>query len=170
MVRRRVSQRWFLAPALLGFALLLAGCATPRHEAASVVEYLYPDQKDPLPATGMPTLRLPLRVGLAFVPGGASGAGFLTEERRMELLQKIAGRFRSYPFVKDIELIPTAYLRPRGGFTNLIPAPRSTITGAYPAVSFVPSSSPRMTARCSGRNRSSESRKATKRPQATSIP
>ena len=34
-------------------------------------------------------------------------------------MKQVASRFKSYPFIKDIELIPTAYLRTKGGFPNL---------------------------------------------------
>ena len=37
----------------------------------------------------------------------------------MDLMEKISAQFKSYPFVKSIEQIPTAYLTPRGGFANL---------------------------------------------------
>lgn len=59
--------------ALLGAALLLGGCLSTRgprktERSSSVVSYLYPDQANPLPPTSIPVLRLPLRVGIAFVP------------------------------------------------------------------------------------------------------
>jgi len=34
-------------------------------------------------------------------------------------MQEVANYFKKYPFVKEIEIIPSAYLRPRGSFTNL---------------------------------------------------
>jgi rhombotail lipoprotein len=42
-----------------------------------------------------------------------------TESQKMELMKQISGQFKQYPFVKSIELIPTAYLTPEGGFANL---------------------------------------------------
>lgn len=104
-------------------ALALSGCATaPRHRAASVVEYLYPERRDPIVAPSIPKLTLPLRVGLAFVPS-ADDAGALAvvvpESERQQLMKQIADHFRRQPYVKNIETIPTAYLTPRGGFTNL---------------------------------------------------
>jgi rhombotail lipoprotein len=37
----------------------------------------------------------------------------------MELLQKVVPHFKSYAFVKSVEIIPTTYLTPGGGFENL---------------------------------------------------
>ena len=136
-------MRRTLRPALasLLLALLLAGCAAPtqRHTSASVVDFLYPNVADPVVSPSVPTLTLPLRVGIAFVPGPESpgaprrtdalqrllapgvwyGPSGLTEQRRIELMQKVADHFKQYPYVKSIELIPSAYLRPQGSFANL---------------------------------------------------
>jgi len=68
---------------------------------------------------GIPLLTLPLRVGIAFVPGNGYGNSSLTEKKKMDLMQLVADHFKKYPYVKDIELIPTAYLRNKGGFSNL---------------------------------------------------
>jgi rhombotail lipoprotein len=99
----------------------LGGCATihERHNAASVVDFLYPNTKDPVVAPGIPVLTLPLRVGIAFVPSAGYGSPVLTETRRMDLMRQVADHFKKYPYVKDIELIPSAYLKPKGGFANL---------------------------------------------------
>jgi rhombotail lipoprotein len=77
-------------------------------------------------------LTLPTRVGIAFVPGGTRGqesgvfrgalrapAYSLTEAKKMAVMQEVANHFKKYPFVKDIELIPSAYLTPKGSFANL---------------------------------------------------
>jgi rhombotail lipoprotein len=101
--------------------LVLSGCASNygRHNATSIVDYLYPDAKDPVVTPGIPTLTLPLRVGIAFVPGGGYRNSALTEKQKMDLMQQVADHFKKYPFVKDIELIPSSYLKQKGGFGNL---------------------------------------------------
>jgi len=43
----------------------------------------------------------------------------LTERKKQDLMQEVANHFKKYPFVKDIEVIPSAYLSPRGSFANL---------------------------------------------------
>jgi len=102
-------------------SLALGGCATTRerHTSASVVDFLYPDTKAPVLAPAVPILTLPLHVGIAFVPSKAYGSPVLTEQRKTQLLQQVADHFRQYPYVKDIDIIPSAYLKPQGGFANL---------------------------------------------------
>ena len=118
---------------LLG-SLVLGGCATGKiHQATSVVDYLYTNEHDASAKPGVPKLELPLRIGIAFVPSiqpAQSSHSFLafptfnsgyalTEQQKMDLMLKVANHFKKYPFVDTIELIPSAYLTPRGGFANL---------------------------------------------------
>jgi rhombotail lipoprotein len=111
---------------------LLTGCVgffgqRSRHEASSIVQFLYPNKDTPFVQPTIPTLRLPLRVGVAFIPTGVSDGrgGFyrmqanFTEAQKTNLLRKVAAQFRTLPFVQTIEIIPTTYLRPGGGFENL---------------------------------------------------
>lgn len=113
---RRIAVTVVLAATAVGCTLL-----TPRehHTSASVVDYLYADAAAPAVTPGTPLLRLPLRVGIAFVPSRALASATLTEVRKREMLQRVADHFKQYDFVKSIEVIPTDYLQPRGGFTNL---------------------------------------------------
>ncbi len=98
-----------------------------HHESSSVVQFLYPDRDLPFIQPQIPTLRLPLRVGVAFIPAGVSDGhgGFhpieanFSEQQKTELLRKVASQFKALPFVQSIEIIPTTYLRPGGGFANL---------------------------------------------------
>lgn len=125
------SFRWCRHPgSFILLCLAISGCATgTTRNATSIVDYLYPNTKDPVVAPSIPILNLPTRVGIAFVPGGVQGQragvvrgpqGFaLTESKKLAVMQEVANHFKKYPFVKDIELIPSAYLAPRGGFTNL---------------------------------------------------
>jgi len=120
----QIRKQWrflVLLMASVCLALAIVGCATNtnRHNAASVVDFLYPDSKSPVVTPGIPLLTLPLRVGIAFVPGSGYGNSPLTEKKKMDLMKLVADHFKKYPYVKDIELIPTAYLRNKGGFSNL---------------------------------------------------
>lgn len=131
--RPRPVVRRFLLPALAGLlAFSLSGCVgmwgqRRHHESSSVVQFLYPDQAMPFVQPEIPTLRLPLRVGVAFIPAGApsgrggrhSVAANFTEQQKTDLMRKVAAQFKTLPFVQSIELIPTTYLRPGGGFDNL---------------------------------------------------
>lgn len=133
----RLRPRFFfpsatLALALAGLALLSGGCAAffgmssqKTERASSVVSYLYPGQANPLPPTEVPVLRLPLRVGIAFVPssnerGGHYGLGAgLTEVQKTALMQRVADEFKGRDYIQHIEIIPSTYLRAGGGFDNL---------------------------------------------------
>lgn len=110
---------------LVMFALVAAGCyglqgKQTRH-SSSVVQYLYPDKENVVVTPSIPVLSLPIKAGIAFVPNTElSGSAYrLSEKQKLDIMEQIAGEFTKYPFVKSIERIPTAYLKPKGGFTNL---------------------------------------------------
>lgn len=114
----------FLLYTLILFSLV-SGCAglyekRKSHYASSTVKYLYPDQ-DVIETPTVPHLSLPLTVGVAFVPEteGVLGQSKLSEKDRLDLMERISSEFRKLEFVKDIEMIPSAYLTEGGGFTNL---------------------------------------------------
>ena len=128
--RPRPVVRRFLLPALAGLlAFSLSGCVgmwgqRRHHESSSVVQFLYPDKAMPFVQPEIPTLRLPLRVGIAFLPGSSAGGMYavqanFTEQHKTELLRKVSAQFKALPFVQSIEIIPATYLRPGGGFENL---------------------------------------------------
>jgi len=93
---------------------------TNRH-STSVLNYLYPNNSEHVETPSTPRLELPLKVGVAFVPGEINkySIGGLSEAEKMDLLKKISQEFRQINFVKSIELIPSDYLVPQGSFTNL---------------------------------------------------
>jgi len=103
--------------------VLVSGCAgmQGRHTTTSIVDYLYPNQNEPLAQIGTPVLNLPMTVGIAFVPDklGQPPAKGLTESKKSELLERVAEHFRKLDYIKAIEIIPSAYLTPKGGFENL---------------------------------------------------
>lgn len=118
------SMVCFVSLCLVG--LIGAGCVGQRksHRASSVVSFLYPGKSNPLPPTTIPVLRLPLRVGIAFVPSGGPmqgnpGAGGIAETKKLALMQRVADEFKGREYIQSIELVPTTYLRPGGGFENL---------------------------------------------------
>lgn len=103
--------------------VLAAGCAGMhgRHTTTSVVDYLYPNQTEPVAQQGIPVLNLPMSVGIAFVPDkpGQGSARSLTEGKKTELLARVAENFRKRDYIRTIEIIPSPYLTPKGGFANL---------------------------------------------------
>ena len=117
---------------LLLLILVSVGCAHQKtHIKSSVVEYLYPKSEDTFVLPSVPHLKLPLKVGVAFVPEGRAGDNSwniwsgrsaerrMTEANKTDLLVKISDNFRQLDFVSGIEVIPTAYLTPGGSFANL---------------------------------------------------
>lgn len=110
-------------------ALMLSGCSAlnallvdqegPRqtHNSSSLVEFLYPNGRLPPAENQIPELRVPLRVGLAFLPSN-NGEG-PTAAQRDELLERIRQRFANKKFVTEIVTIPDYYLRSARGFEGL---------------------------------------------------
>jgi rhombotail lipoprotein len=109
-------------------ALLLSGCAAldammsdaghrQSRNSSSLVEFLYPNGRVPPAENQIPELRVPLRVGLAFLPT-QDGAG-PTAAQREELMERIRQRFANRKFVTEIVTIPDYYLRDNRGFGGL---------------------------------------------------
>ena len=120
-------SRRILIAALLGLVLLL-GCSFARqvHRRSSLMSFLYPKATEaPQPSAQGVRLRLPLRVGIAFVPsegvygrfGGMGAALPGTVEK--SLLNVVRDTFKSRDWVKEVVVIPSTYLTPGGGFANL---------------------------------------------------
>jgi rhombotail lipoprotein len=105
-----------------GLILFLGGCLSGMfgrqrsQRSSSVVAYLYPKQSNPVPPTTIPVLRLPLRVGIAFVPSTGHDISELTKNA---LLQRVAAQFKGLEYIESIEVVPSTYLRPAGSFDNL---------------------------------------------------
>ena len=116
-------MRFFRCVLLLIAAASLAACASvhsrgARH-AGSIVDFLYPNANTaPVLAPTVTELRLPVRVGIAFVPGSQRGMA-PSEQERQQMLERVKGAFSAHAYIGKIEVIPTAYLRAGGGFDNL---------------------------------------------------
>lgn len=106
---------------LMSFALmaLQAGCAGtgPTRTTSSALDFLYPQGRAAsAPATEV-TLRMPLRVGLAFAPGTSHEV--ITEQQKQELLRRVAAAFEERAAIGHLEVVPSTYLKTKGGFANL---------------------------------------------------
>jgi len=122
-----------LTVAAITATALLCGCETfsqrSHHRATSVMKFLYPHNTERVESTATPVLSLPLKVGIAFVPLEQStterGHGLpvsdatVNEAQKLALMKEVSKHFEQYPFVKGIELIPSAYLTSGGSFANL---------------------------------------------------
>lgn len=113
---------------------LLVGCASGHQKTtkSSVVDYLYPKSSSVKVEPSVPILKLPIKLGIAFVPEGSgldnsysfwggSSAGdiSLTEARKTSIINSMAAHFKKYAFIGEIQQIPSNYLTPGGSFTNL---------------------------------------------------
>ena len=112
---------------LLSLALLVAigGCAsldntTRQRQVASVLTYLFPgSEAAPSTSDSVAVIRVPFRIGIAFVPDSTDPQFRLPESDRLKLAGQVRDAFSSYPFVSEIEAVPSMYLEPAGGFANL---------------------------------------------------
>lgn len=112
-------------------ALLTAlGCNAPQTHVrrSSLMDYLYPKEKAaPLPNPAGARLKLPLRLGIAFVPGGGASwrvQNLMAPGQEKQLLDVVKQSFKDRPWISEIKLIPSAYLRAGGGFDNMDQAAR----------------------------------------------
>jgi rhombotail lipoprotein len=120
----RNCKGWATA-ALLSLALL-GGCASMhsgarQRQVSSVLAYLYPGSERPAQSdAGQVTeIRVPIRLGIAFVPDANSGESRLPEHDRLLLAGKVRDAFEHYPFIAHIQVVPSEYLEAGGGFANL---------------------------------------------------
>lgn len=107
--------------------LLLTACSslwnlggeTRSGVSSSLVDYLYPAGEVPpdLQDT-IPHLELPLRVGIAFVPG-QGGRSAISEATKIELLENVKAEFVDREFIEHIEVIPDTYLRSSKGINGM---------------------------------------------------
>lgn len=120
-----MTTRTPLIAGILLLALASTGCQTLWHgggyektrrgNSSSLVDYLYPNGAILAPpSNSLPYLELPLRVGIAFVPGG-SGSG----AQQSQLAASVAKAFADRPFVADIQVIPVTYLYSARGLTGM---------------------------------------------------
>lgn len=133
-----VPIRAFMA--VLMACSLMGGCSSYWSQerggvSSSLVDFLYPKgEVPPAQADSIPVLRVPLRVGVAFVPGRRGDA--IPEALKAQLLDSTKAAFSGYDFIKEIVVIPGDYLRPGGGWTNLEQVSRLYQTDVMALVSY----------------------------------
>ncbi|HZJ92716.1 MAG TPA: rhombotarget lipoprotein [Thiopseudomonas sp.] len=111
---------------LIIISLQLSACSSGfgidgrRGVSSSLVDYLYPEgQVPPKYEETVPHLRLPLTVGLAFVPSEKNSAYSLPEAKKMQLLEQVKQKFSGLDYVRDINIIPDTYMRSTKGFEGV---------------------------------------------------
>ena len=119
----RVLVIGLFAMGLGGCTLLCApycgGATAVRHDSTSLVEFLYPNGMPPPRENSVPELHVPLRVGLAFLPGRGTGAAGPDAALRQELLERVRQHFNQRKFVSEIVIIPDYYVSAQRGFAGL---------------------------------------------------
>ncbi len=95
--------------------------ANKQRQSSSVLSYLYAGAQPAPPPEIEPVaeIRVPIRLGIAFVPDANSSLSALSEHDRLRLAQKVRESFLRYPFVAAIQTVPSEYLERGGGFANL---------------------------------------------------
>lgn len=110
---------------LLSVLLSVVACGglinQKSRKSSSVVEYLYPGKQPAGVKPSVPELRIPINVGIAFVPAVQQRYARYSMDQALQnsLMKQVADNFRQHKFINKIEVIPAAYLRPAGGFDNL---------------------------------------------------
>ncbi|MFO6423937.1 rhombotarget lipoprotein [Motilimonas sp. KMU-193] len=88
--------------------------------SSSLVDFLYPNEHSRAEhKPEIPTLNLPVKVGIAFVPPSRYGHHQIHEKDQLELLNKVKSAFTQYDYIDHIEVIPSTYLQGGKGFTFL---------------------------------------------------
>lgn len=117
-MRHRRALLWIGLPLLLA----AAGCGAslpPTRRVNSALDFLYPQGATAAEPASRVVLELPLRVGLAFAPSRENQIDPITGEQKQRLLARVAAAFKEHEAIGHLEVVPTTYLQPGGGFANL---------------------------------------------------
>ena len=106
---------------------LLASCSSfvstntgKQAQSSSLMDFLYPNDDSRVKhQPEIPTLQLPVKVGLAFVPSNDWQQNGLHGKDQVELLESVKQSFLQYEYIDRIEIIPSEYLSGREGFSTL---------------------------------------------------
>lgn len=91
-----------------------------KTQSSSLMDFLYPDKSSRSEhKPEIPTLKLPVRVGLAFVPSKSWERDGIHSKDQIELLEKVKKSFLKYDYIDRIEVIPSTYLKGGEGFSTL---------------------------------------------------
>ena len=109
---------------ILIYTISLSSCFLFPYEqrsgvSSSLVDYLYPEGTTPKNHQEKIThLKLPLTVGLAFVPTSKHSSSF-PEAKKLELLEKAKNKFDKLDYVSEIIVIPDTYMKSSKGFQGV---------------------------------------------------
>ncbi|MCO4798716.1 MAG: rhombotarget lipoprotein [Colwelliaceae bacterium] len=107
--------------------ILLASCSAivsnntgKKTQSSSLMDFLYPNKDSRTEhKPEIPVLKLPVKVGLAFVPSKSWQRDGIHGKDQVELLEKVKKSFLKYDYIDRIEIIPSTYLNGGEGFSTL---------------------------------------------------
>lgn len=117
-MRHRRYLLWIGLPLLIA-AAGCSGTLPPSRRVNSALDFLYPEGATAAEPASQVVLKLPVRVGLAFAPSRENQIDPITEEQKQTLLARVAAAFKEHEAIGHLEVVPTTYLQPGGGFANL---------------------------------------------------
>lgn len=106
-------------------AATVTGCGSmamkQSKQNASLVDYVYSGQQAPdkVPHASITELNVPLRIGVAVVPGTADPKFGISEVEQIRWLTQIKAVLEKHSYVGEVTIVPTSYLKNGGGFDNL---------------------------------------------------
>ncbi len=105
---------------LSGCSQLVSSKTGERGISSSLVDFLYPNKKTRVThKEEIPVLKLPVRVGIAFLPSQNWRGNGVDESNKIRLLNKVKASFGKHRFIESINIIPSVYLRGGKGFDTL---------------------------------------------------
>jgi len=107
--------------------ILLTSCSAivsnntgKKTQSSSLMDFLYPNKGSRAEhKPEIPVLKLPVKVGLAFVPSKNWQRDGIHGKDQVDLLEKVKKSFLKYDYIDRIEIIPSTYLNGGEGFSTL---------------------------------------------------
>jgi rhombotail lipoprotein len=110
----RVALSFFLAVTLSSCSGFVSQKSGQHSISSSLANFLYPNKNAKVEQkVATPVLKLPLKVGLAFLPSHNWRANAIDEASKFRLLNKVKASFGEHRFIDNISIIPSSYLRNR---------------------------------------------------------
>jgi len=105
---------------LTSCSALVSNNASKNTRSSSLVDFLYPNEDSRATyKPEIPVLKLPVTVGISFVPSKDWRANAIESQNEVELLERVKKSFLQFDYIDRIEVIPSTYLKGGEGFSAL---------------------------------------------------
>lgn len=105
---------------LTSCSALVSNHSNKNTRSSSLVDFLYPNEDSRAAyKPEIPVLKLPVTVGISFVPSKEWRANGIESQNEVALLEKVKKSFLQYDYIDHIEVIPSTYLKGGEGFSAL---------------------------------------------------